>query len=399
MKLRNSSTTQIQMNRLMKYASLLLAAVMLVSCAGTTDDNSGGGEGINGTFRIEPDKTLLQSDGVDFVTLNVTLDGKPVTEDVTFYIDADMLPVENFRFSTTKAGDYEIWANYGTYNSEPVTIRAISVPIPEVPADPAPANTDFKSRVMCMQFTGTGCSYCSEFMKRLRPAFEDEAFADEYVKAAIHNYQYTESFPDAAFIQWSWATQTLGATNPSIIMDYELNYALYLATTSSEEFMGVVREQNNAKKDAACGIAVNAVLEGDQVVARVTVKAAESGSYRVGAMLLEDGIYGKQIAGEDWMNTHDKCVRYIDASYRVGNRDVYYGHSLGNIEKGKTADYLFIWNLEDIWNSAPEKVYWKKFVKENMHMAVFVTSAKGESYVINNAVSVEFNTPLAFEYK
>lgn len=398
------------MNNIMKFASLLAAAVMLVSCTGTSDDGGeGGGGSVNAVLKIEPDKTLFQSDGVDYVTLKVTLDGVAVEDDVVFYQGKNPVTVKDFKFFTTSAGDYEIWASHGIYVSDPVTLRAISVPIPETPKDSKPSSTEFKSRVMCMQFTGTACGYCSQFMSRLKDAFDKESLKDEYVKASIHNYQYVASNPDAAFLQWEWASQNLKVTdlstgkigkvtNPSIIMDYAYGYYLY-NSISSTEFESYIHEMNENKEDEACGIAVNAKLADGQVVAKVTVKAAVDGSYRVGAMLLEDGISGKQINGEEWMNTHDGCVRHIDARYKSDGKESYYGHSLGTVEAGKTADYIFIWNLDDIKDANDPNNYWDEFVEENLRIAVFVTSAKDDAYYINNAVQTKLNTSIPFEYR
>ena len=378
------------MNRMMKFASLLIAAVMLISCGDKTGNDS-----VSSELKIEPDKTLVQSDGEDFVTLNVTLNGVPVTDGVVFYEGSTKLDVVDFKFFTTVAGDHKIWANYGSYISDPVTVRAISIPIPPTPEDPAPERADFKSRVMVMQFTGTACGYCSQFMDRLKDAFDDAVFADEYVKAAIHNYQYSSAYPDKAYLAWDWASSTLGAMNPSIIMDYKSLYALY-ASTSSDEFKSEVRKQNDSKKADACGIAVNAKLVDGQVVAKVTVKAAKTGTYRVGGILLEDGIKGKQINGKEWMNTHNACVRHIDAKVKVASREGYYGHSLGEIKAGETADYLFVWNLADVQKENDPNYYWDNFVVDNLRMAVFVTGSDG---YINNAVKAEFGVELPFEYK
>ena len=396
------------MNKIMKFASLLAAAVMLVSCSGNGTDGPSGS--VSGVLEIKPDKTLIQSDGEDYATLTVTLDGVAVTSDVVFYEGTTPVNVEDFKYFTTEAGDHDIWASYQTYVSDPVKIRAISVPIPQTPADPKPSSTDFKSRVLAIQFTGTGCGYCSQFMDKLKDAFEDETFAQEYVKVEVHNYQYTPSYPDAAYLAWDWATGMLkvtdlvsgkggqGPTNPSIILDYIYGYYLYPAT-SSEHFKSNLVMVNDLKRAEACGIAVNAQLVDGQVVAKVTVKAAKSGNYRVGAMLLEDGIYGKQINGDEWMNMHDACVRHIDAKAKVGNSEAYYGHSLGKIEAGKTADYLFIWNLADIQKKNDPNYYWNNFVEENLRMAVFVTTVKNDAYYVNNAVNVNFNEELPFEYK
>lgn len=391
--------------RTIKYASLLMAAVMLISCQGQQDptqQGGGNGEGIDLTV----DKVLIQADGADYATLSVTLDGQPVTENVIFFDAKDnVLDIADFKFSTETPGNYEIWANYGTYNTNKVLVRALSAPIPQTPDDPQPSSTAFKSRVMCMQFTGTACGYCSQFMDRLRDAFEDKTFGDEYVKAAFHTYSYSYSYPDPAYMTWNWSDRVLGVQHPTIILDYTDKYALY-ASTSSDEFKSVIRSMSKAKQDVACGIAVNSTLSDGQVVAKVTVKAAETGTYRVGAILLEDGLIGNQINGEDWMKVHNACARYIDAREDAANgTERWYGFSLGKIEKGKTADYLFVWNLQDIWNEANIPIeYWKPFVEENLRMAVFVTTTgendRGDQYFyVNNAVNASVNGETPFSYR
>jgi len=388
--------------KIFKYASLLVAAVMLISCEGQSGDEN---TGVNGKIGLTTDKVLIQADGSDYAVLTVTLDGQPVTEGVTFF-DAknNVMQISDFKFSTETPGNYEIWANYGTYNTDKVLIRALSVPIPDTPRDPNPTSVDFKPRVMCMQFTGTACGYCSEFMTRLKDAFADASFGDEYVRAAVHSYTYSNSYPDPAYITWNWSDRELNATHPSIVMDYMNKYALY-GSTNSDEFKSVIREMNAAKQDVASGIAVSSSLAEGQIVAKVTVKAAETASYRVGAMLLEDGIVANQINGEPWMSNHDACVRYIDAREDSNGKERWYGFSLGNIEKGKTADYLFVWNLDDIWNDVNVPIaYWNPFVEKNLRLAVFVTTTgvneRGESfYYINNAISAPVNGQTPFSYR
>ena len=391
------------MNKIMKFASLLAAAVMLISCGG---DNNGGS--LSGVLKIQADKTLVQSDGEDFVTLTVTLDGVAVTSDVVFYEGTTPVNVEDFKYFTTVAGDHEIWASYQTYVSDPITIKAISVQIPETPADPNPSSTAFKPRVMAMHFTGTACGYCGKMMEALKDAYESKEVQENVVKVAIHNYQYMDAYKDPAYLTWDWATGMLkvanlvetgkvsGVSNPAVILDYTYGYYYYNTETASAQYMGYVADILETKDDA-CGIAVNAKLVDGQVVAKVTVKAAKTGNYRVGAMLLEDGI--KAIQSSSTIDMHDACVRHIDASEKIGNRVQDYGHSLGQIEAGKTADYLFIWNLADLQKKNDPNYYWNNFVEENLRMAVFVTSVKNDAYYINNAVNVSFNEELPFEYK
>ena len=101
---------------------------MLVSCQGQQgdDNNTDGpinGGGITGKIELTVDKVLIQADGTDYATLTVSLDGKAVSEGVTFFDGKNnILDLNGFKFSTEVPGNYEIWANYGTYNTDKVLL-------------------------------------------------------------------------------------------------------------------------------------------------------------------------------------------------------------------------------------------------------------------------------------
>ena len=109
------------------------------------------------------------------------------------------------------------------------------------------------------------------------------------------------------------------------------------------------------------------------------------------------------------MHTHDNVIRHIDARETGSNN--YYGHSLGEIKAGETQDFMFVWDLEEIWANGNRyaDMYgnssWSEFVMENLHMAVFVTTigkdAKdNEVYYVNNVVDVRnLNGQTKFEYR
>ena len=106
------------MKRFFQYASLLLAAVMLISCEGTTGSTDAGK-----TLKLTSDKNLIQTFGGDYATLTVTLDGQKIVEDVLFFDENnELIDIADFKFSATEVGEYSIWANYGTYTSETNTI-------------------------------------------------------------------------------------------------------------------------------------------------------------------------------------------------------------------------------------------------------------------------------------
>lgn len=380
------------MKRLFKYASLLMAAVMLLSCSGQQDSTGGIGDA-SSSLLLTSDKNLIQA-GEDVAILSLTLDGVPVTEGVTFFNENnEVLDIADFKFSTETPGEYTLWAAYGALNSNKISIMAVATAIPPTPQDPQPENTNFKSRVLLSQFTGVNCGYCPQMMLKLHPVLEDKTMANELVWVACHSY----SNGDVAYFPRAKYADILGGTFPSLNLDFTYKFE-NTSANDTEALIALINECNTSKKDLASGIAVNAKLVDGQVVAKVTVKAAETAEYRVGAMLLEDGLKQTQTsASEAWMHQHDACIRYIDAGGQAA------GNKLGTIEKGKTADYLFIWNLDKIWSDANKaEKEWDAFVLENLRMAVYVVSTRKvngqESYYVNNAVAAEFNKETPFEY-
>lgn len=394
-----------------------MAAVMLFSCQGTIDPSQDGpGDGPdpvdptptpeNLTLKLMSDRNLLQAN-VDVATLTVTLGDEVITEDVTIYDgDFKVVDLKDFKFVAPAAGDYVFWASYGTYNSEEISIRAIDVPIPETPADSKPESTSFKARVLMTEFTTTGCAYCPNMKTLLHNALEDASVADKVVLTACHS-GLINGKPDPAFVKTTLDDFCNVSGFPNVNFDMYYSFGNYNVGTS--EMRGIIDDMYSAKEDVAAGIAVNSSVDGEKLLFKVTLKAAADGEYRVGAFLLEDGIYGVQSGGsaQDWMNTHDGVIRYIDSRY---GKDQYFGHSVGKVEKGRTADYVFDWDLDVIWSEGALKgeqygnYYWDEFVMDNLHLVVFVSTLgvddKGNQfYYVNNVIDCPVNGMTPYEYR
>ncbi len=387
------------MKNLFKYASLLLAAAMLFAC-----EKPGNEDGEGGVIKLTADKSIIQTFGGDYATITVTLDDKVITEGVTFY-DADLKPIDipDFKFSTTTPGEYKIVASYGTVNTkdDPLTIMAVSVDIPKTPADPQPGSTDFKTRVLIVEHTGTECGFCPPMKTLIHNAMDDASFAERIVLTNCHTFNQNDPayFNENAFKEFNGVNG-----HPYLLLDSYQSFNNY--NESPANFKSMVNKLYDAKSDVSAGIAVNSVLSGDQVVIKVGVKAAETASYRVGAYLLEDGIEGKQTsATADWMHVHDGVISNVDAKYYTsGGSARYYGHSIGEIEKGKSGEYLFVWNLNDIQEKRQIGCNRKAFVRENLRLAVFVTTvgtdeSGSEYYYVNNVVEAPLNGQTPYEYK
>lgn len=412
------------MKNIFKYASLLMAAVMLFSCQGTIDpEQSGENPDVPSgkptpekptpedlTLRIISDRNLVQTN-VDVATITVTLGDEVLTEGVTFYDkDFNVIEMPDFKFVAKKAGDHVIWANYGTYESDEITIKAIDVPIPETPADPKPESTSFKTRVLMTEFTTTGCAYCPNMKSLLHRTLEDAEYADKVVLTACHS-GLINGKADPAYVKTTFDDFCSISGFPTVNFDMYYSFGNY--TVSKSEVQGMIDDFHASKEAVAAGIAVNSSVDGDKMIVKATVKAAEDGVYRVGAFLLEDGIYAVQSGGsaEDWMNTHDDVIRFMDSKYySSAGKDQYFGHSVGNIGKGQTADYVFDWDLDVIWSEGALNgelyggVYWDEFVMENLHLVVFVstlgTDDKGNQYYyVNNVIDCPVNGMTPYEYR
>lgn len=410
------------MKRFFNYASLLMAAVVLFSCQGTVDPDQiepnpdpnpekptpekPKPEPEDLELKLTASRNLVQVN-VDEVILTVYLGDEVITDDVTFYDgNFKVLNIPNFRYIAPKAGDQVIWASYGTYNSDEILIKAIDIPIPETPEDPQPESTDFKARVLMTEFTTTGCAYCPNMKILLHNALSDENVADKVVLTACHS-GLINGKADPAFVKTTFDDFCNVSGFPNVNFDMYYSFGNY--TVGASEMRQLINDMYSVKADVAAGIAVNSALYDESLVAKVTVKAAVDAEYRIGAFLLEDGIYGVQSGGsaEDWMNTHDGVIRYIDSQY---GKDQYFGHSVGVVEKGCTADYVFDWDLDVIWSEGALKgeqygnYYWDEFVMENLHLVVFVstigTDDKGNQfYYVNNVIDCPINGLTPYEYK
>ena len=375
------------MKKILSFASLLVAAVMLISCGEidvTTD-----------TITLKCDKDVIKCDGIDVSTFSLIADDGTVIKDgIEIFDEATEASIGGVKFSTEKEGEYTFWASYKTYISNKVTIKAINADIPSVAADPQPSNTSFAKKVFLTQFTGTGCGYCPLMVYAMNNAFAQGGTGDKVVIAASHSY----SSSDPAYISAPGAGNFGGQGYPYLVADMAIGYADY---TKTNMLVDIINDRYS--EPAKAGISINPVfaekllpssngtLE-DYIIARVSVKAAESGEYTLGAWLLEDGIYGiqsdyagmkKEDSSHDY-DTHNNCLRVADSK----NGTSWIGHDMGYIEAGKTAEKTFLLKVKSSWKL------------ENMHMAVFVCAKNTEGrYSVNNVVDCPVDAPTPFSYK
>jgi hypothetical protein len=361
------------MKRFFQYASLLLAAVMLISCEGTTGSTDAGK-----TLKLTSDKNLIQTFGGDYATLTVTLDGQKIVEDVLFFDENnELIDIADFKFSATEVGEYSIWANYGTYTSETITIRAIDIQIPSTPADPKPASTDFKTRALITEFTTVGCSACPSMKETLHSIESDATVADKAVFTECHSglvnrvadpcYLHNNAFEEFCVI----------GGFPTVKLDLAGTYN----NGNRHDLRGDISEVAAAKEAFAPGIAVNSVLKDGNVVAKVTVKAKVVSSYRVGAFIVEDGIVAEQTGVHDYV--HNNVVRAVLTSEKGDKLNDNLPLTVGVEAKASKTFTL-----------SPE---WKK---ENLRVIVAASTSTdgGYTFVVNNVAECKLGESVDYQY-
>ena len=391
------------MKTLKLLAIFCLSALAFVGCEpqGGNDEQNGGKK----SFMLVADKTIIYDNGEDAATFTLYYDGLVLTEGYELYAGETLL-ADN-KFTSTEQGTFEIWAAYGTAISNSVNVSVIATPpaAPAAPEDTNPSKTNFVRRTLLTQFTGTGCGYCPLMMNALHQLLTNEVYGKKVVVAAAH--LYNEADPS-----YLWEAQTLdnalGVTGyPSVYSD--LNRNGYGDTSFAALKKCVDDAQNRVAVKG--GIAVNSEYHAEEeyIVLNATVKAKETTEFRVGAWLLEDGIYGKQnvyadpytgtgeliqpLEGVDF-NNHNNTIRLADSKGVSGNNTDFSGFSLGTIEAGKTASREFAFKLKA--NGEGSATKWNH---DNLRVIVFISTKEGSKWYVNNVVKCPKDGSVDFEYE
>lgn len=380
------------MKRFKLFAIFCAAAVLCNSCltgVGTDEDMNAPvlpEIPADGELVLTATPSTIVADGESFSQLMLTKGGVEISGDFKLY-DGNNQQVElpDMKFTTTKKGKYEFWASYGTDVSNDVEIIATEKKpdAPDAPSDDNPDKTNFKRRVLLIQFTGTGCGYCPGMTTTLREVMAEDYYKKNVVLVAAHRFNEN----DPAYLYGAPLDQAMGiASYPQIAVDMHTRtgYTNYGSVTS-------LLKNAIARVDARAGIAATSVYDEETrtVSITATVKAAETNEFRIGAWLIEDGIYGKQsnkgYPGD--FNTHDHCIRVADS--KVSGTD-FSGHALGVIEAGSTAEYSFSIDVDSDWNA------------DNCSLVLFVTSPESRNgskyFYVNNTVEMPLDGTIDYEY-
>ena len=386
---------------------LSVVSLLLLSCDGMDTPSAGQGvtppaeEEKESVLILDADTFYIKSDGISSSTFTVYLDGEVLSGGYTIskVENGQTVAYNSDSWSSGLEGEATFVASYQlsesaesdgvqpvVLTSPKITIKAVPYDVPSTVADPKPACLDFVRRMFLVQFTGTGCSACPGMRAALEKFLNQDGYASKSVLAAVHPKGlslYTENDPARIDIPLH-VPFGLNAL-PALSMNLEL--CTY--TAWSEEFYSVLKSRFNRqyRTPAKVGISVNSVREGEELMVKITVKAAETSPLRVGAWILEDGIIGPQAGTDNPAYTiHNNCVRGVQGVVEEG--EDYSGTFMGAVEKGARAEHVFRFTIDEGWD----------FDKCRLVAFVTIPDAQGRKYYVNNVIACPITGQMPFEY-
>lgn len=381
---------------LVLYSFLLLFTASCVGNPGDEEDDTplpG-----DGALTLTASAAYIENNGKDRAEFTVTKGGVDVTEKASI-LQKKGSSFEKFSgtsFTSNTTGEYTFRASYAGEISESVTIT-VTTGLIDTPEDPQPDKfSGFKHRILAIQGTSLGCTYCPMMIAGLVEFTKTET-SQNTVLAAAHGVLGG----DDMISTYSQAVlKSLSVSGiPMLAFNLQSNPKIELAGSDTPTAVSK-RIETKAKEylQADCHTGISVATAGTEssgvIKVAASVKVATTGKYRIAAWVIEDNIYATgQVNGypalkdEYDFDHHSNVIRCISTSSPVT------GTNLGGkaeCQAGSTEEFFHEFSLEDmeVENLA------------NARILVFVTRNDGGSrYVVDNVVSCKLNSQVKFEYE
>ena len=285
----------------------------------------------------------IAADGSDATSFKVTYEGGDVTDaaKIKNLATGEYLESNSFSYSgDLKVVEFE--AEYEGATSEPINVGF----------------GDFYKNVLFCRFTATWCGTCTSFSSVLSAALEQ--YPDRLVQVAIHQGdEYTSNNYN------DFASYFKFPCIPAIFFDFDKE-GPSAVSMSAADVVNTIKEYQAT--GAKVGIAMSSTVDADRnVTVSVRVTPSEAGMYRLGVILLEDGIEGAQSGTSRFI--HDNTMRVLATS--LG------GDSLGEVAENTEVVKEYTFSLEGY--------------TDNCRVVAYVNTADGDVYATTNAASCPVN--------
>ncbi|WP_167332512.1 Omp28-related outer membrane protein [Bacteroides timonensis] len=354
----------------MKTAAVTLLfsvlALVIVSCVGEHTDfpNEEG-------LVLSANKTSISLEDTEGVKFTVTDNGVDVTDQCIFANVTEEIPLylDEPIFVSKRPGTYNFQAFYG---DNMVPTNEVSVRV----RNTAGGTSNFYRRILVADYTGTWCSYCYQMVNSINAVAKD--YPDRLMVLAIHvDDEYSlgnEAALESAFNITGLPTSVVDWRD--VVTNAGGSYAISRAVKESLE-----------NDPTMCGISIETKLENNQLTINTNTCFLERNQYKIGVVLVEDGIVGTQ-ASVNGSYTHNNMVR------------AYATRAFGDEVKSNTTQSTDIASGEEVSGSYSVNFSstWKK---ENCRVVVYILKkqANGSNFYVNNVQDCRIGSSIGFEYE
>lgn len=373
------------MNKSIAVITALITTIIVASCTPQSEEDIITGD----TLTISADKKQLIADGIDQVSFTITLDAEDVTDKADIYINN--VKTNTTTFTTSTAGNYEVYASYAGKLSNKIILKAAGPNLfPELAADSQENRFEgFRRRVLVTEATGTWCQYCPYMIKGLEFFEESSKHRDDVVIVAAHvgdaissvasekvgNYCNMKSYPSCAYnLDKSTMHSNMGAASVN---------AQYINNAVAAEM----------SEPASVGIAASVAEDGVTMAVRAKIKIGKTGKYRINAFLIENGLMYYQTGATPSLGFESPTIAHNHVLRAAACENPITGSLLGersdSWEVGETVEYYATFDMADCDVTSAE----------NCSVVVFVTMANAyDRYYVNNVITCSPEEQVAFEY-
>lgn len=257
---------------LRKNASFALSFILVLFLF-TSCDKDNGGEGNEEVTSI----TLNSSAGTAFLVNTQTSlsvkdnNGQDVTSDSDIFVGGDKIDGATFTFD--KAGSFEVYATYKELTSPKITI--------EVEEESNPSISEFTSKILAHEFTGTWCGFCAPALLELKE--KEEKFSGNLIPVEVHGGGSGSGPGDKELFDFDNVNDFGVDGYPTLWYNFDSNFT-YFADQDIQEYI---------EKKIKTGLAINFDLDNKNVTVRVKSDVDLNGS-KLAVYLLEGKLTASQ---------------------------------------------------------------------------------------------------------
>ena len=257
-------------------------------------------------------------------------------------------------------------ANVIVSSSDALISREISViqaPVSTGADDDSWIQEEFVHRSLFMRFTADWCGYCPMMATSVHMA--QESLPDKIEALSVHGGgSGLASMASDAIVNY----YRIGSF-PTGLVDCRTQVQNYEPSVTAEMIVDAVNE-TEAKYETLTGASWTSAVNGRQVTLDLSLYMKKSGSYKVTALLVEDGIIGYQA---DYTNGSSENYEH-NGVIRSAFTDAV-GDEFTQFEDGQKKDFSYSVNIPYGCD------------KDNLKIVVYVQKRDGNVYYVDNAAS------------